>query len=315
MSTGTFNNTTLIAGPAILRFPGTPAVDVISEGDIQERIVRETWQPRTSLHGAHDTRLTSQHVELSFSPSGDAPGFTKCAVPTYGPADIGKSIMQAGPFIVQTAGGQRVSYDRFALTRPAEIILAASATLNGACTIACLHKNNEELVAVDALNTITSGALTVGYTGDYEAASRRWRAAFGAVNMHVEGPIRIQITPEVEIKKLEAFGAVDIYLKSLQVTARFKPADLTEADVYNLMKVQGSTAVLPGQSLAKAGDNLVFTELVGSSPKTATIFAAGISGGGLEYGDVTNRDGELEFISRHRFTGAAPQALWSFSLV
>lgn len=311
---GQFNSSSLIAGPAVIRFPGSPVVDVITEGDIQEKIVRETWSPRNSLHGEFDTRLKGQHVELSFAPAGDLVGLNKCGIPTYGPSDIGKSIMQSTGITIATVGGEQIAYSRWALTKPSTIRLGASVTLLGDCTIACLHKNNSTLIAADALNAVTTAALTTNYAGNYDPVTRRWTAAFGTVTMSIEGSVEISIVPEVEIKSVDAFGPVDIYLKSLRVTAKFKPVNLTEADVYSLLAVQGANAILPGESLAKAGNSLVITELAAATPKSATLFAAGIDTGGLAYGDVTNRNGEMTFITRHRFTGAAPQALWAFSL-
>jgi len=315
MTTGVFDSPDLIAGPAIIRFPGDPVVDVITEGDINEKIVRETWAAKTSLAGEYDPRLKSQHMELSFTPAGDAVGFNKCCVPTYGVADIGKSIMQAAALQVQTGAGKNIAYSRWALTKPATIRLGTSVTINGDAMITALQKDNADLDAADAFNAVTDNALSLTYAGTFSAPSRRWKAAFGGIDIHFEGPAEITIEPQVEIKKMDAFGAVDIYLKSLRVKAKLKPGNLTEADIYDLMKLQGATAVLPGQSLAKNNQNLVFTELGVETPKTATIYQAGIDTGSLAYGDVTNRNGELTFVTAHRFTGAAPQVLWLFSLV
>ena len=109
---------------------------------------------------------------------------------------------------------------------------------------------------------------------------------------------------------VDNFGIIDMVLKSVTATARFKPADLTEAQIDALIELQGSSAYLPGQVIGDGGQNLIIT----GPHLTATLIGAGAADYDLMYATGKLRAGEVAFGAATMFTSGVPNAVFTFSV-
>jgi len=93
-------------------------------------------------------------------------------------------------------------------------------------------------------------------------------------------------------------------------SAKFAPANLNETQLDTLLAVQGSSAILPGMSLANAGTDLVIT----STPLNVTLKNAGPKDAEYIYTVGQHRFQGVTFMNKHTFTAGAANPLWSFTV-
>ena len=113
---------------------------------------------------------------------------------------------------------------------------------------------------------------------------------------------------------VDNFGVVNKVLQSMAVAAKFKPANLTEAQIDAMLNTQGAAAVLVGDSLAAAGRDLVITGSGGSGTLTARLKGVGPKESLLHYSTSKLRQGELAFVQRRTWTGGAADELFTLAL-
>lgn len=305
----TFDRTTLIVGPAVVQFNG---MTFYTEGDITEKITRETNPRSLALFGKVDETLKLQFSEISFTPAGQLKTLSKYYPVTH--ASIGKSLLGSTdtPVVIWTLAGKKITWANGCLVKCPALRLDTGKDAFGDMTLRCISKKATELTDPAAFSAITAAALA---DATYDPATVRrarytwsWGTAYAA-QQHEAG-IEIDVALSVENKVIANFGIVDIYLKEIVATAKLIPAGLSEADLDLILGLQDAAAVLPGQSLAKAGNDLVVTD----GTNTFTLHKAGPKMGERKYGDVTSRLGQLEFMSQVGFTAGVVQPVFEFTL-
>lgn len=304
-----FDRTTLIAGPAIVTFDG---MSFYTEGDITEKLVRET-NPRTlAIVGKVDETLKLQYSEISFKPVGQLKTLDK-----YFPVNhtaIGKSLLGSTdrPVVIWTLAGKKITWANGCIIKCPTLNLDTGKDAFGDMTLRCISKKGTELTDAAAFSAITAAALADASYDDTTVRRARYTWSWGtsyAAQQHEAG-IEINVALTVENKVIANFGIVDIYLKEIVATAKLIPTGLSEADLDIILGLQGTDAVLPGQSLAKAGHDLVVTDGI----NTFTLFKAGPKTGERKYGDVTSRLGQLEFMSQVGWNAGVVQPVFTFTL-
>ncbi len=311
--TNVFTPANFIAGPAIITYDSNV---IYTKDDIGVNCARETWDVLTSRHGKIDTREKSLSAEISFVPCGMIANLTKFF--PYAPADIGKSIFPAVdvPLVIHTLGGVKYTFGRGAVSKMPPLKLAATDTFFGGMSFLCLRKSAIDPVTADAFVKVESAAFTDASFDETKISSPGYTAAWGTSPYDVIESLdgfNVEIGMEIIRDYVDRFGCVGARLKSLSASARFTPVGLTEAQWATMLAMDGASAILPGQSVANAGTDLVITG--GTSPLavSVTIAKAGIASGGLAFGEKP-RLGELQFASRQSWTAGVADDLFTFDV-
>jgi hypothetical protein len=310
-----FNAANHIAGPAIVTFgPAAGRVIVYTAGDITVQMSRETWDVVTAMHGKIDTRAKGLPIaEVSFEPAGSSTQLASLLA--YGPTHVGKSIFPATDetLVIQTLAGVKWTFGRAAVIKPAQVRLGADTTLYGQMSFLCLGKNNVDPEATDAFLKIESSAfaditfeesalITPGYTAALGSRSSPYNA------MEAVGAFTVDLNADITRDSVARYGVVGARLNGLYITARFQPAGLTEAQLATLLGLDGTGCVLPGQSLSKAGENLV----ISGTGLTFTVHKVGIQSQAAAFGNGP-RIGELVFTAQRTWTTGVGDALYTIA--
>ncbi|HTH49135.1 MAG TPA: hypothetical protein VMB21_16585 [Candidatus Limnocylindria bacterium] len=301
----------IITGPAIVKYDGH---SFYTKGGLKASLKRNTFNVETDAHGQTDERLKSQMWEVSFTPVGQVAAAADLApyFPTL--AGIGKSIFGDADtaLVIHTLAGQTITFPRAALSKPPPLRLKATDTLFGDMTFTCIGKSATEPTdaAVQRVLATTAFADTT-FDGD-AISTARYTAAFGDAPYDAmlsadgfELTIEMKLASPVEV---DAYGIVDIALEGITASAKFAPANLTEAQLDTLLAFQGADAVLPGQSLAKAGTDLV----ISSDALVLTLHKAGPKDSEYEFKTGEHRFKGVMFGSRRSWTTGVADVLWTF---
>ncbi len=308
-----FNPVNFIAGPAIITFDGQ---SFFSKGDIVVKNTREIFDVNSSMHGLIDKREKSISAEVSFTPVGEVEALTKYF--PYTVAEIGKSIFPATdkPLVIQTLAGTKFTYARAALIKMPSLKLAATDTFFGDMTFLCLRKSDVDPATADAFLKVEATALSDATFDQTKITSPGYIAAYGltpynAIESH-DG-FAVEIGMDIIRDYVDRFGCVSARLKSLSASAKFTPSGMTEANFAALLALDGTSAIIPGQSVARAGTDLVITG--GTTPLaiSITIHKAGIVNAGLAFGEP-QRLGELEFVSKRTWQTGVADPLYTFAV-
>ncbi len=308
-----FTPANFIAGPAIVTHNGQT---YYSKGDISVRIARETFDVSASMHGLIDKRVKSVALEVSFQPVGQIEALTKYF--PYSVASIGASIFPAVdlPLVIQTLAGQAYTAPRAAIIKMPTLKLAATDTFFGEMTFLCILKSATDFTTDDSFLKIAATAFSNASFDETKIASPGYTAAWGTAPydaMEALDGFSVEIGMDIIRDYVDRFGIVGARLKSLSASAKFTPVGLTEAQWHTLVALEGADAIIPGQSVAKAGTDLVISG--GTSPlaPSLTIHKAGIVNMGLEFGDKP-RLAELEFASQRSWTAGVADPLFTFDI-
>jgi hypothetical protein len=94
-------------------------------------------------------------------------------------------------------------------------------------------------------------------------------------------------------------------LRDLAVRCRCRPEGITEAQLVTALKLQG-TGNARGRSLNANSNSLVIT----GTGVSVTLTGAQMKGGGMQFGPITPRIGEVEFVATRTFSTGVAQPLF-----
>jgi hypothetical protein len=307
-----FNPVNFIAGPAIITWN---SYTYYSRGDIRVAFRRETWDVATSMHGRVDSRLRSLSAEVSFQPVGMLD--TAAKYWPYVAGDIGKSIFAASdkPLIIQTLEGRKYTLPRAAISRMPSLKLTAADTLiQGDLTFLCLLKTSTEITTADSILKVEANAFSDTSFDETKIDSAGYTAALGARSspytaMESLDGFTIDFGMTLREDRVDRYGLVAARLTSLAAAARFTPVGLTEAEWDALVIPDGASALVPGQSVAAAAENLV----ISGTGLSVTLAKAGIVNHALAFGEAP-RLGEIQFACQRSWTAGVADALWTITI-
>ena len=307
----------IIVGPAIIIHNG---MSIYTEGNITETLKQETWQPRLDMYGSFDTRLKSRLVEFSFTPVGSLSNAAKLF--PYAPVDIGTDIFKKpadSTVVIWTKAGLKVSYPVGTISKMSPMHLGTNKTWLGAMTLTCKGDGTKEYTNAAAWNTISAVPFADATFDDTLVKTGRYLATwgvgygyaydYGSLFQNEGSQDGFEIAYEMSTKALtpDGFNVCAMLLTELKATVKFKPLDFTEAQFYDIMRLQGSSALLPGQSVSKMLSDLVITSA--TTGLTVTVNKVGAMEGGQLYALDNYRQGEISFASRLTFTAGAVNPL------
>jgi hypothetical protein len=307
---------TIIVGPAVIGIPnGGETLYIYTEGNITERLVRETSPKTMSMVGEWDRTLVSQMVTLEFTPTGVLAN--AASIFPYSPSQIGTNILSAdSSVIIWTKAGKVRTYGRGCITKMPDIACAVDKDwIQGTMQITCLHGLTKVLTDTDAWVAVTSDAFDDASFDETKVKRGAYTGAWGAIATGIVSETGFVFSPSVNIamKKADGWGNVGIILTGLGLTCKFIPVGWSEENFDTYLRLQDSTAIVPGMSIGTGtGTNLVVTSA--ATGLTITGNHMGPAEGGQQYGLDAMRGGEVSFVSRMKWTTGAVQPLLTIAI-
>lgn len=294
---------TIIAGPAVVTFNGN---SYYTEGDVTVGLKRNTFNVASAIAGVIDTRLSDQLVEISFKPVGALDVVAKYL--PYAVGQIGSLLINPAalkPVVVWGKDGVKTTWASGFVSKLPAFTLSSQKTAQGDMTLTALADPTKTLVDAAAWNAITTAALVDATFDETKIVTPLYKATLGAVfvDLESEDGFTFEVAMSMQLKKVDNYGNVNALLTDLITTARFKPVGKTLAEITTAVRLQGASAVQPGQSLSSA-DDLV----ISAAPYVFTLAKAGIAASAENYGLQQLRHGELMFVNRKTWTAGAINA-------
>lgn len=232
----------------------------------------------------------------------------------YNVDSIGKSIFgsAATTCIIQTIDGRKITYHRAGILKTPSLNLKPSDTLMGDMTIRCLGIAATQMTDPAYLLTRASAGFSDASFDETKIVTDIYSAAYGTTPYDAMGAMDgFEIALDVATKDIETddFGLVDTIVTSLAATAKFRPSNLTEAQLDTLLNYQNSGVIIPGQSFSKSNTDLVIAGVSGAL--VATIKNAGPHQNAAQYQTAQHVHDQIEFVSKRTWTSGAANALWS----
>lgn len=109
------------------------------------------------------------------------------------------------------------------------------------------------------------------------------------------------------MKAIANWGNVNAILTSLTIGCRFTPVGIDEDDLWEALGLQDAGAIVPGESLTKADEDLV----IAAGGVSFTLHSAGPKSGVTRYGLEPLRLGEVAFVTRRTFTAGVADPLFT----
>jgi len=198
----------------------------------------------------------------------------------FGPADV--------PCTVQSAAGVLVTLFSAAVTAPPALTLSAAATAFGAVEITAsladgvLPGEDNALFKAEASAWSGSTAQAVPPTG------AKYAAAFGsAAFTETAAGFAAEFQVSTDPVASDNAGTVDLTIKGVRASCKFKPLDQSEAAIIALLGLNRARG-----SCTASGESLVVT---GTNGLVLTLFNCSVTQGPLAWGASALRAGELLF--------------------
>lgn len=288
-----------LARSSIIKGPGSVKLGsafFYPKETVNVELVQRSFEINNIIHGPVDRRRDDRVVEVGFVPVGEVENLTTL-YPHQNP-DIGASIYGSSDTAceVHSKAGVKVTLHSAAIVRMPPLILSAAKTVFGSALIRAITKNNADPEDAASLYTIASSAWSDTSLATSAIKTQPFSAAWGAILASIITEAGWTVTPEMRTKtqQIDEDGTVDEYLESVSIMAKCRPVNLTEANIWDAMKVQNDAAAARGSSM-RSGSDLV----IQSAGLTVTIKDAQLVEGPLRYGTTELRAGEIGFVG-HR---------------
>ena len=305
--------------------------------DIKVVIALETRDLTASAFGKVDEVVLNRKIEVTATPiglwAGGSTDFAnRCiALFTWINALPGTAIFPATqaaetPLVIWTTDGTKYTFPSAAITKMPSINLSTEKVICGPVTWTCLEALAASTNIIQAwsvasmMEATTSVAFTDATFSTSDILEDSYTAVWGSIAgfTGVETKNGFTIEPSMTIQPVttDTYGIIDYTLGSVSVTCKFQPVgSVTPDNMIAAMKIQG-TGSARGMSLASIQSS---TDLVISGSTTGrlkvTLKGAQLKSGGMAFGLVTERVGELEFITTRNWTNNVTGDLILFSAV
>jgi hypothetical protein len=308
------DRTTIIRGPAVAQFGGAT---IFTQGDIEDNFGITTWQPDSAAHGKLDERIDMRNATVSLTPVGAWDLTALGLLIPYRTTLIGASLFGADvPLVVKTVAGQKHTYYATAITGMPELRFGSKQTLLGQATWTCIGKNNTAWTTADSFRKVEAEAFGDPTWATFdpddvitEPPVISWDTPTTATSFETVDGVNVSFSLETDNVETDEDGVVDMTLGDVGVLVRFRPLGQTEAEIQNLLGLQGAGAYTRGAKLLSKGYDLSLTHSLGS----LTVHNAALVTAGFRFGRTTLRHGEVGFVAARKFTGGKRDPLWTFA--
>ena len=307
----TLQRSTIVQGPAILQYDSQV---FYFAGDIVATPTIETFTIPTSMYGDVDERIDNVIWEITGTPAGQWSAAHIAVLWPYTNPTIGSSIFGATDknVIIQSLGGQQMTFKAGAVTGMPDIVLSAAKTPIGQLTMQCIGADNTAWS--DSAKRAAVAAVAFSDTS-FDPASIKtvpYSAAWGAVSpwddISTQDGWVISFEIGLTDVRTDTDGLVDRRIASVGVMAKCTPIGISETQLLALLKIQ-DTGIARGVSLSGNSNDLVIDGGTGN-PKV-TVNQASPKEGPFNWGQDSVRTGEIGFIATQEFTAGARQALFA----
>lgn len=252
-----------------------------------------------TIHGEVDNRVDDAIIRAPFTPAGEVENLS-ALYPHQNPV-VGASLFGSTDVATDfhSVAGTKVTVHNTQITKMPDLILSANKTVFGQGEIMGLLKNNTARATANSMYTMASVAFSNTSFSTAAVKTEIFSAAWGSILTAIiaEQGWRLSFDLDIEPVIVDDLGTVDYTLRGVRATARCRPVNLTEANIWDSIRIQ-STGATRGTSV-RQGANLV----IQSSSLTATLHDAALLVGPLNYGPVELRGGEIAFTA-HRAESA-----------
>jgi hypothetical protein len=309
----------IIKGPAAIQRNG---IFLYVHGDIIATPVRTTVAQQVDSVGFNDEREGSFKWEIGFTPAGIASAgyFDELYPAAYRTPVVGTDIFGSAdvPLVLWTFDGQKITFNRSALTKMPDLNLAADKQLFGAATYTALGTLEEDLDTAGRFAEIQAAAfadtsfdpskiLTLIYSAAW-GASAPWTAIASASGFTFAFELALAEEPSDKY----GIAGMTIAAGGLTVSGKCQPQGITAAQILAAMAPNKR-----GQSIysgtGKANTLALTTAVVGEP--FFNLFNSALKILPLQAGAEVNRNGEVEFVATtNRYTAGALQPVFEIGL-
>lgn len=284
-------NRQVISGPACILYDGNT---YFTEGDItltpqtENRVIESSW------HGPVSTRQTDRAMEVSFTPLGVIDGNLSAYVP-YSVADLGKMVAPSTDkdVVIVTASNVKITLKAGVITQVPDIHFGTDSgtftqmsitAMGGLAGKAEGADNSIYTIATEALlaNLDTSKIYTPGY---------QLKIGTGlSTDTVIDGEQGFDFTLGLTINpiRVNAYGTVNYQITGLQPALTFKPVGPSEADMLEMLLLQGSSAGALGSD-ADLGVGAILQPINNQKGLKLTIPQCQITQGSMLFGSTSLR--------------------------
>ncbi len=225
----------------------------------------------------------------------------------FGSTDLPLIVWAQHPF--SGSDLNKVTWKRGAISKSPTLMCTATRgqIIGGEITFTCLMASDFNLTSASAWYTAINAAYT-GSSLDLDTIRyARYTAALGARSTPYDAMLAIdgfvlEATFGTKDIEVDNFGIIDrVYdANSYTATCKFKPANLTKAQVDALIRVQDTTALLPGDVIGGSDEDLV----ISSDAFIVTLTNCDAAGSEDLYQTGVLQRGEVMFINAANFAAS-----------
>src|SRR6266436_1227886 len=302
-----------ITGPAVVVFNG---ITYYFQDGLKGSLKRNTENITVDNFGAIAAVAENFVVEFTGKPAGvlDADYITSMfpdarnlhGSSVFGSTDVPLIIWAQHPF--DGSDLNKVTWQRGAISKSPTIMCTATKgqIISGEITFTALMASDFILTAADAWYSAVNAAFTGDLLDVDNIRYARYTAALGARPSPYDSMLAIdgftlEATFGTKDISVDNFGIIDrVYdADSYVATCKFKPANLLKAEVDSLIRVQDTTALLPGDVIGGGNEDLV----ISSDKFIVTLKNCDAADSEDMYQTGVLQRGEVMFINAAKFTG------------
>lgn len=225
----------------------------------------------------------------------------------FGSTDLPLIIWAQHPF--NGSDLNKITWARGAISKSPTILCSATRgqIIGGEITFTALMASDFDMTAADAWYVAVNAAFSGGALDIDLIRYARYTAALGVRSSPYDEMLAIdgfQLEATFGTKDIEVdnFGIIDrVYdADSYVATCKFKPANMTKAEVDALIRIQDTTALLPGDVIGGSNEDLV----ISSDAFTVTLANCDAASSEDLYQTGVLQRGEVMFINAAKFSGS-----------
>ena len=302
-------------GPAVVEWNGlnfytTDTINLTPNIALREMI--------SSYYGRVDSRVTDKSFALSFTPIGMMADNAAKYFP-WGAADVGKLLMPETdlPIVIWTSAGEKITIPAGMIMQPPQLILGTDRGPMGQMQMMGLSDIAIADAAANAHYKIETAAITAHTLNPDEAPTPAYVAELGegggADEIDSEEGFVFDLGATVVPRMVNRYGTFQLKLTGLTPSVAFAPFGQSEAEVMDLVNIQGASAAKLGAS-NKLGKKLTIKPAEAEAKGITIVFAdCQVQSGSMLFGMEDPRHGQYAFIPSVGFSGGAPTALYTIT--
>ena len=296
---------TLKTGPAIVIFD---SASIYFKNGLTLSEELETFEIPVDNFGKVDDRVRDRRVRISGVPAGEWENLSVLFPWLASPIGTRLHGDTDRPLVIHALDGTRYTYHNATLTTMPSLRFAATETLIGNVEFTARVKDNTEPSADNSLVTRDSATFTDASFSTAAVKTQPYSLAWGSDpwdDFQTTDGVSVEFAMQTDPLSVDGYGVLDEILRDIQVTARFSPLGLTQANLDSKLLIQGNAASQQGASLNARGEDLVIT----GTDVHVILRAAAAKSQAQEFGMGKLRNGEMMAVATRSFDVGVAEAL------